>query len=207
MAFFLILSFCTPNTLYRYMTRRIALALMATGWLVGFTIAAIPVIWNKWEHALECEFDQIFYPWYMVGVITPVFSLVWLCMLFVYCRIWREVSKQVKNLPTTEQIKIHASFQQKELQLNNLIVQMEKLLFLSSFCFIGELCKSFAAISFEFCYSKVAQLQILLVAVTKHFLTFKAVNERFYQITTIFNPLYAEWLIDLLFNNKTQDLS
>lgn len=90
-------------SLHRYMTRRIALLLMAIGWFVGFTIAAIPVIWNKWEHAKECEFDQIFYPWYMVGVITPVFSLVWLCMLFVYCRIWREASKQVKQLRTTGQ--------------------------------------------------------------------------------------------------------
>jgi muscarinic acetylcholine receptor len=76
---------------------------MAIGWFVGFTIAAIPVIWNKWENAKECEFDQIFYPWYMVGVITPVFSLVWFCMLFVYCRIWREASKQVKQLRTTGQ--------------------------------------------------------------------------------------------------------
>lgn len=39
----------------------------------------------------------------MVGVITPVFSLIWLCMLFVYCRIWREASKQVKQLRTTGQ--------------------------------------------------------------------------------------------------------
>lgn len=50
------------------MTRRIALCLMAIGWFVGFTIAAIPVIWNKWEDAVECEFDQIFYPWYMVRI-------------------------------------------------------------------------------------------------------------------------------------------
>jgi muscarinic acetylcholine receptor len=85
------------------MTRKIALCLMAIGWFVGFTIAAIPVIWNKWENAKECEFDQIFYPWYMLGVVTPVFSLVWLCMLFVYCRIWREASKQVKQLRTTGQ--------------------------------------------------------------------------------------------------------
>lgn len=85
------------------MTRKVALTLMAMGWFVGFAIAAIPVICNKWESAKECEFDQIFYPWYMVGVITPVFSLVWLCMLFVYCRIWREASKQVKNLRTTGQ--------------------------------------------------------------------------------------------------------
>jgi hypothetical protein len=83
---------------YRYMTRRLALTLIATGWLVGLTIAGIPLIWNKWEDANECEFDEIFYPWYMVGVITPIFSLVWMCMLFVYCRIWREASKQVKQL-------------------------------------------------------------------------------------------------------------
>lgn len=47
----------------RYMTRRLALSLMATGWIAGFSIALIPVIWNKWDVAEECEFDQIFYPW------------------------------------------------------------------------------------------------------------------------------------------------
>lgn len=94
---------CLLHSSFRYMTRKVALCLMAMGWIMGFTIATIPVIWNKWENALECEFDQIFYPWYMVGVITPVFSLVWFCMLFVYCRIWREASKQVKQLRTTGQ--------------------------------------------------------------------------------------------------------
>lgn len=88
---------------YRYMTRKIAFSLMASGWVVGFVIAAIPLIWNKWDNNLECEFDQIFYPWYMVGVITPVFSMVWFCMFFVYCRIWREASKQVKQLRVTGQ--------------------------------------------------------------------------------------------------------
>lgn len=39
----------------------------------------------------------------MVGIITPVFSLVWLCMLFLYFRIWREASKQVKQLRITGQ--------------------------------------------------------------------------------------------------------
>jgi hypothetical protein len=90
-------------SLPRYMTRKIALCLMSSGWIVGFTIAAIPLVWNKWDNALDCEFDQIFYPWYMVGIITPVFSLVWFTMFFVYCRIWREASKQVKQLRVTGQ--------------------------------------------------------------------------------------------------------
>ncbi|XP_070506519.1 D(1C) dopamine receptor [Chironomus tepperi] len=97
------IAICYPLHYSRYMTRKIALCLMASGWVVGFVIAAIPLIWNKWDNNLECEFDQIFYPWYMVGVITPVFSMVWFCMFFVYCRIWREASKQVKQLRVTGQ--------------------------------------------------------------------------------------------------------
>ncbi|CAO1380093.1 unnamed protein product [Diamesa serratosioi] len=95
------IAICYPLHYSRYMTRRVALLLMAIGWLVGFSIAAIPVIWNKWEVAHDCEFDQIFHPWYMVGVITPVFSMVWFCMLFVYWRIWREAAKHVKQLRIT----------------------------------------------------------------------------------------------------------
>lgn len=37
------------DSLPRYMTRRVATCLMACGWIAGFTIASIPVIWNKWE--------------------------------------------------------------------------------------------------------------------------------------------------------------
>lgn len=86
---------------FRCMTRRAALILMSIGWLIGFSIALIPLIWNKWDYALECEFDQIFYPWYLVGVITPMFSLVWVFMLIMYWRIWREAVKHVKQLRVT----------------------------------------------------------------------------------------------------------
>ena len=74
---------------------------MSIGWLIGFSIALIPLIWNKWDYALECEFDQIFHPWYLVGVITPMFSLVWVFMLIMYWRIWREAVKHVKQLRVT----------------------------------------------------------------------------------------------------------
>ena len=74
---------------------------MGVGWIVGFLIAAVPVLFNRWDSAAECEFDEIFHSWYMAGVITPMFSAVWFCMLFVYWRIWREAAKQVKQLRTT----------------------------------------------------------------------------------------------------------
>lgn len=34
----------------------------------------------------------------MAGVITPIFSIVWICLLFAYFRIWREASRQVQQL-------------------------------------------------------------------------------------------------------------
>jgi hypothetical protein len=74
---------------------------MGVGWFMGFFIAAIPICWNRWEEAKECEFDQIFHPWYMAGVITPIFSLVWFTLIFVYWRIWREASQHVKQLRIT----------------------------------------------------------------------------------------------------------
>lgn len=123
------------------MTRRIALTLMASGWLVGLAIASIPLIWNKWENAQECEFDQIFYPWYMVGVITPIFSLVWLCMLFVYLRIWREASNQVKQLRITGQQEGTSDWKS---------VQVRQYIFLSSQSFVISLHMVIENIRFTF---------------------------------------------------------
>lgn len=80
------------------MTKKVALILLAIGWCVGSFIAAVPMFWNNWPTALECEFDEVLPPWYMAGVITPVFSLIWFCLLIVYWRIWREASKHAKQL-------------------------------------------------------------------------------------------------------------
>lgn len=56
------------------------------------------MFWNNWETASECEFDEVLPPWYMAGVIVPIFSTVWIFMLLLYVRICREASKHVKLL-------------------------------------------------------------------------------------------------------------
>lgn len=56
------------------------------------------MFWNNWETAAICEFNEILPLWYVVGVITPAFTLVWICMLILYWRIWREASKHAKQL-------------------------------------------------------------------------------------------------------------
>lgn len=85
----------------RYMNRRVAIVLLSFGWTLSFILAAVPMFWNNWSTAEECEFDEILPPWYMAGVITPLFSVVWTCLLFAYFRIWREASRQVKQLRST----------------------------------------------------------------------------------------------------------
>lgn len=68
------------------------------GWLLGATIGLVPMFWNNWETAVECEFDEILPPWYMAGVVTPLFSAVWICMLILYAKIWHEASRHAKQL-------------------------------------------------------------------------------------------------------------
>lgn len=87
-----------PLHYLRFVTRRVAVAVMGAGWLVGVGIGAVPMVWNNWRTAQECEFDEVLPRWYVVGVVTPLFSAVWLCMLVLYVRIWSEASRQAKQL-------------------------------------------------------------------------------------------------------------
>uniref|UniRef100_A0A182M0W6 G-protein coupled receptors family 1 profile domain-containing protein n=1 Tax=Anopheles culicifacies TaxID=139723 RepID=A0A182M0W6_9DIPT len=92
------IAICYPLHYTRLMTKRTALTILGFGWCLAISIATIPLIWNKWETAQECEFDELLHPWYVAGVITPIFSVVWLCLFVVYWRIWREASKHAKQL-------------------------------------------------------------------------------------------------------------
>lgn len=65
---------------------------------MGVTIGVVPMFWNNWATAEECEFDEILPPWYMAGMVTPLFSAVWVCMLVLYAKIWHEASRHTKQL-------------------------------------------------------------------------------------------------------------
>ncbi|XP_030381026.1 histamine H2 receptor [Scaptodrosophila lebanonensis] len=82
----------------RYMTRRMAYVIITFNWCLGACVALIPIFWNNWKEAQECEFDEVLSPWYVAGIITPAFIVIWICMLMVYWRIMREASKQAKRL-------------------------------------------------------------------------------------------------------------
>lgn len=82
----------------RWITKRKAVIVIMFGWISGTVMGAIPLFWNHFDGSTECEFDEVLPPWYMAGIITPVFSLIWFCMLTLYWRIWREAYKHAKQL-------------------------------------------------------------------------------------------------------------
>lgn len=82
----------------RWITKRTAVTVIMIGWISGLLMGAIPLFWNNFDSSSECEFDEVLPPWYMAGIVTPVFSLIWFCMLLLYWRIWREAYKHAKQL-------------------------------------------------------------------------------------------------------------
>lgn len=82
----------------RWITKRMAITVIMFGWISGTLMGSIPLFWNNMDTSNECEYDEVLPPWYMAGIIAPVFSLIWFCMLTLYWRIWREAYKHAKQL-------------------------------------------------------------------------------------------------------------
>lgn len=91
------------------MTRRVAYLIITCNWCVGALVALIPIFWNKWSATQGCEFDEVLLPWYVAGIITPAFLIIWICMLVFYWRIMREASKQAKRLRQSVVYNTHSS--------------------------------------------------------------------------------------------------
>lgn len=85
------------------MTRRAALYHIGIGYVFSFIIAITPVFWNNYHVAEQCEFNEVITPWYVAGVIAPAFSIVWICLLITYSRIWHEAAKHVKQMRSSGQ--------------------------------------------------------------------------------------------------------
>lgn len=85
----------------RYVTKRVVYGIIAYGWIFCFGLATVPLYWNTWESADKCELDAVLPAYFINFVITPLFVLIWLAMLLVYFRIWREASGHAKRLKST----------------------------------------------------------------------------------------------------------
>ncbi|XP_026481256.1 histamine H2 receptor-like [Ctenocephalides felis] len=85
----------------RYMTKTVARSILGLGWLMGLIICSMPLYWNNWASARACELAEVLPTYFIAGVITPSFSLIWMVMLVVYWRIWREAAGHARRLRAT----------------------------------------------------------------------------------------------------------
>ncbi|XP_015595315.1 D(2)-like dopamine receptor [Cephus cinctus] len=81
-----------------YMTRRAALVLIFLGWINAIAIATVPIYWNCFDAATECEMDTVLPRYYTVAILTPMLCFIWLSMFILYWQIWKEASTHARRL-------------------------------------------------------------------------------------------------------------
>lgn len=82
----------------RYMTNRTVYTIIFIGWVVSVSLATVPIYWNEWQGGYKCEMNMVLPKNYINFILTPMFALIWVVMLLVYFRIWREASGHAKRL-------------------------------------------------------------------------------------------------------------
>ncbi|KAJ8940268.1 hypothetical protein NQ314_010762 [Rhamnusium bicolor] len=85
----------------RFMTKKTALILITIGWLISFSMAAVPIVWNEWHEGIQCEVVNVLPYNYLNFIVCPVFVLIWIMMFLLYTRICREASGHEKRIRST----------------------------------------------------------------------------------------------------------
>lgn len=83
----------------RYMTKKVAIIVIISSWILAIGISIVPIFWNKWNEEDQCtSLHKVLATEYVNCVIIPMFASVWIGMLLVYTRIWKEATGHAKRL-------------------------------------------------------------------------------------------------------------
>lgn len=83
----------------RYMTRKVAIVIIISGWIASLNISTIPIFWNRWNQEDKCvSINKVLTPGYINFILIPMFATIWIGMFLVYMRIWREATGHAKRL-------------------------------------------------------------------------------------------------------------
>lgn len=109
----------------RYMTKRVVWSLIVGGWVFTIVLSTIPIYWNNWEEDGTCDILKFFPEVYFNFLLTPLFGLIWITMLLVYVKIWKEAHKHAKRVRraarTSQDINDSKSFQVRKVKLKLLL--------------------------------------------------------------------------------------
>lgn len=82
----------------RYMTRKLSFSMIVFAWSLSLTLSLTLFKWNDWNENIECNIINVMPAAYMNFVLTPGFAIVWIILLLVYTRIYKEAAVQSKRI-------------------------------------------------------------------------------------------------------------
>ncbi|XP_031347147.1 histamine H2 receptor [Photinus pyralis] len=83
----------------RFMTKKVAVAIIITGWAVSIVISLLPSFWNQWNETDRCvSINKVLPNEYINFVLIPMFLMVLIGMFVVYTRIWKEATGHARRL-------------------------------------------------------------------------------------------------------------
>lgn len=87
-----------PLQYSRYMTKQVSVTIICASWTFSFVLATVPIYWNSWGDGSVCVLSAVLPVKYVSFVIMPFFGCVWIAMLVLYLRIWREAACHAKRM-------------------------------------------------------------------------------------------------------------
>lgn len=88
----------------RFMIKRMVITIISIGWAIAITLAATTIYWNNWNPDeftsvdYYCELYYVLPKNYVVFVLTPSFLSIWVAILILYWRIWKEAREHTKRM-------------------------------------------------------------------------------------------------------------
>ncbi|XP_011502148.1 PREDICTED: D(3) dopamine receptor [Ceratosolen solmsi marchali] len=83
-----------------HVTKKLVFIIISVNWCSAIFISTIPTYWNKYDKSNSCELDTVIPRYYTVAILTPLFLMVWLSILLLYLRIWKEANTHAKRWKT-----------------------------------------------------------------------------------------------------------
>lgn len=83
----------------RFMTKKVAILIISSGWGLSIGISLVPTFWNKWNETDKCHsINKVLPDEYINCILIPMFATIWIGMFVVYMRIWREATGHARRL-------------------------------------------------------------------------------------------------------------
>ncbi|XP_015833052.1 octopamine receptor 1 isoform X1 [Tribolium castaneum] len=82
----------------KYMSNRMVWTLILSGRVFSSAISTVPIFWNNWETELKCDIFKFLPQVYFNYILTPLFGIIWITMLLVYVKIWKEARQHARRI-------------------------------------------------------------------------------------------------------------